>query len=113
MSLKCPTITPDILTSLSIISILSPGTVMPYDCHGPGLLVTHIKFYAPKFDPVNMLLDLLHRKPYWGPQDLVLDADTVEQVTPHQGVGESVQETLDSKHRGALKISVNWQEILL
>ena len=101
------------MTSLRIISILSPGSVWLYDCHGPGQLVTQIKFYSPKFNPVNVLLSLLHRQTHWGPQDLVLDADTVEQVAPNQGVGESVQETLDGKHRGTLKISVDWQEILL
>ena len=100
---KCSTTSPDILTSLSIISIRSPGAVWLYDCHGPGLLVTQIQFDPPRSDPVNVLLDFLHRQTHWGPQDLVLDADTVEQVTPHQRVGESVEETFDSEHRRTLK----------
>ena len=94
---------PDILASLSIISILVPGAVRLNYCHGPGLLVTQVQFDPPRSDPLDVLLNLLHRQTHRGPQDLVLDADTVEQVTPHQRVGESVQETLDSKHRGTLK----------
>ena len=94
---------PDKLTSLSIISVLLPCSIWLYHCHGPGLLVTQIQFDPPRSDPVNVLLDFLHRQTHWGPQNLVLDADTVEQVTPHQRVGESVEETFDSEHRRTLK----------
>ena len=90
-------------------------SIWRYDCQGPLFMVTHhlvdifgcwapSVIFGPPPDLLHLLLDVPELQPDWSPQDVVLDSRAVDLVTPHQRVGEPVQEMLHRKHRGALEI---------
>ena len=78
--------------------IVAHHLVDMFGCRAPSII------FKPASDLLNLLLDVPKLQPDWSAQDVVLDSRAVDLVTPHQRVGEPVQETLHSQHRGALAI---------